>query len=55
MEVNAKLLENVGQSILTSLINNFPTINKVEVKVSKLNPPLGGKLKCVSLIMEEKR
>lgn len=55
MEVNAKLLENVGQRILSSLMNNFPTINKVEVKVSKLNPPLGGKLRCVSLIMEEKR
>ena len=55
MDIKSKLLENVGQRILTSLLINFPTINSVEVKVSKLNPPLGGKLKCVSLIMEERR
>ena len=55
MKMKSKLLENVAQRILTSLLNHFPAIINIEVKVSKLNPPLGGKLRCVSLIMEGKR
>ena len=51
MEVKSKLLENVGKRILDELYNQFPGIIKAEVKVSKLNPPLGGKLDCVSLTL----
>ncbi|NVN96439.1 MAG: dihydroneopterin aldolase [Bacteroidetes bacterium] len=51
MEIKSKLLENVGKRILDELYNQFPGIIKAEVKVSKLNPPLGGKLDCVSLTL----
>lgn len=51
MEIKSRLLENVGKRILDELYNQFPGIIKAEVKVSKLNPPLGGKLDSVSLTL----
>jgi 7,8-dihydroneopterin aldolase/epimerase/oxygenase len=51
MEIKSKLLENVGKRILDELYNKFTGVIKAEVKVSKLNPPLGGKLDCVSLTL----
>lgn len=51
MEIKSKLLENVGKRILDELYVQFPGVIKAEVKVSKLNPPLGGKLDSVSLTL----
>jgi dihydroneopterin aldolase len=51
MEIKSKLLENVANRILDELYKEFPAVIKAEVKVSKLNPPLGGKLNCVSLTL----
>ncbi len=51
MEIKSKLLENVAQRILDNLYNQFPGVIWAEVTVSKLNPPLGGKLKSVSLTL----
>ncbi len=50
MEIPSKLLETVARRILISLQKNIPTIEAANVKVSKLNPPLGGEVKSVSLI-----
>lgn len=52
MKIKSKLLENVGRRILSSLKHNFPTAKNITVKISKLNPPLGGKMKNVSLTIE---
>ncbi len=52
MMIKSKLLENVGRRILNSLKLNFPQTKKATVKISKLNPPLGGKIKNVSLSIE---
>ena len=49
MRIKSKLLENVGRRILSSLKNNFPETKNARVKISKLNPPLGGKINNVSL------
>lgn len=51
MEIKSRLLENVGKRILDELYNQFQGVIKAEVKVSKLNPPLGGKLDSVSLTL----
>jgi dihydroneopterin aldolase len=51
MAIKSKLLENVAQRILDRLFIEFPAVIRAEVKVSKLNPPLGGKLNCVSLTL----
>jgi len=54
MAIKSKLLEHVGRRILNGLQQNFPEIKYAKVKISKMNPPLGGKLKCVSLTLTTK-
>jgi len=49
MEQSSKLLEHVGRRILTSLKQKYAQIDWAEVKVSKMNPPLGGQMESVSL------
>ncbi len=51
MEVRSNLLENVGHRIIEAIKRRFPIISKIEVKVSKLNPPLGGKIDRVSVAL----
>jgi dihydroneopterin aldolase len=55
MEMPSKLIEHVGQRILDSLFNGFPQINALEVKLSKLNPPLGGKVEKVTIELSKRR
>ncbi len=52
MQIKSHLLENIAKRILDSLFSNFNNIEKATVKVSKMNPPIGGKLKCVSVSLE---
>jgi dihydroneopterin aldolase len=52
MAIKSKLLEHVGRRILKALMEKFPEIENAEVKISKMNPPLGGKLKNVSLTLK---
>jgi dihydroneopterin aldolase len=49
MHQNSKLLEHVAARIANEIKNTFPEIISLSVKVSKLNPPLGGKLEKVSV------
>ncbi len=53
MEIKSHLLENVAIRILNSANNNFPSIIRAEVTVSKLNPPLGGKAECSRVVMSK--
>lgn len=55
MMVPSRLLENVADRIATSVLSEFPSVEFVSVKVSKLNPPLGGKMESVSLTIEKFR
>lgn len=43
------LLENIGKRILDRIFSEMGGIEKIEVKVSKMNPPVGGKMDCVSI------
>jgi len=43
MQVPSNLLEHVAGRIVKSLRRKFSSIEKVTVKVTKLNPPLGGR------------
>jgi len=54
MVIKSKLLEHVGRRILNALQEKFPEIESAEVKISKMNPPLGGKLKNVSLTLNSR-
>lgn len=51
MERKSYLLENIAARILDALFESFEGIDSVVVKVSKMNPPLGGKTDAVSVIM----
>jgi 7,8-dihydroneopterin aldolase/epimerase/oxygenase len=54
-EMNKKshLLEHIAGRILNALYDRFDTIDKATIKVSKMNPPVGGKMNCVSVTMEK--
>lgn len=51
MNIPSHLLEHVAKRILDSLYENYPSIKKAEVKISKLNPPMGGEIKKVSVTL----
>ncbi len=52
MEIKSRLLENVAHRILNALYINFPIIEKASVKVSKINPPMGGEIDNVSVTLK---
>jgi dihydroneopterin aldolase len=51
MEINAHLLERVARRILDAVRLSFPVIISMRIKISKINPPLGGKVKQVTCIL----
>ncbi len=52
MAVPSDLLEHVAQRIINRIKSEFPEVQKVAVKVSKMNPPMGGQIRKVSVTME---
>ncbi|MBR6920321.1 MAG: dihydroneopterin aldolase [Bacteroidales bacterium] len=45
------LLEHVAKRVLHALHDRFPELERAEVKISKLQPPLGGNIRKVSVVM----
>ena len=52
MMIKSHLLENVARRILDAVKAKFPYIEKAEVQISKINPPLGGKVFASRVTME---
>ncbi len=52
MEITSKLLENVSSRILKRIIEQFPDITNIYVKISKIHPSLGGKMDKVSITLK---
>jgi dihydroneopterin aldolase len=53
MKVKSALLENIADRIINAIYIEFPdAISHVWVKISKLNPPLNGKIGKVSISMD---
>lgn len=52
MEISSNLLEHISRRILLAVQREFPQIDWAKVKIQKLNPPLGGKMKSVSVTLE---
>ena len=52
MKQTSHLLEHITSRILNRLFEQFPFILKAQVKVSKMNPPMGGQMKKVSLTLK---
>ena len=55
MDEPSKLLEHVGQRIIDTVFKEIPLVNTVKVKVAKVNPPIGGDVEEVSVVMESSR
>ncbi len=55
MAIPSHLLEHVSKRILDALFVAFPTVDKIKLKVSKLNVPLGGQIDNVAIQMESER
>ena len=55
MAKRTKLLETVANLILDRILSELPLVNQAKIKVSKLNPPIGGNVEMVSIVMKRKR
>jgi len=51
MAIRSKLIEQVGQRIVDELKKQFTSLLKVEVKVTKHNPPMNGNVEKVSIVI----
>lgn len=49
MKKKSKLLENIAKRILDAIKREFPSVQKISVTIRKMNPPVGGKMKCISI------
>ena len=51
MEKKSNLLEHIAKRILDALFESLKGIEKARVKISKMNPPVGGKIDNVSVLL----
>ena len=54
MRTKSNLLENIGKRILDALYGEMNGIKKATIRIRKLNPPMGGPIKSVGIIMSRK-
>ncbi|WP_300564632.1 dihydroneopterin aldolase [Flavobacterium sp.] len=55
MAIRSELLERVAQRIMERIFSEIPSVSRIIVSVSKLNPPIGGDVEAVTIEMEEYR
>ncbi len=55
MKKKSRLLENIAHRILESLFNELPGIKNATVVIRKMNPPMGGQMRAVSVQMNRNR
>ena len=53
MEKKAFLLEHIAGRIIDALTTELKGVKKATVKVSKMNPPMGGKIGSVSVTLSK--
>jgi dihydroneopterin aldolase len=53
MAIRSNLLEHVARRIIRQLQLKVKRLKKVEVRVSKLNPPMNGNVEKVSVVVTE--
>ena len=51
MQKKSHLLEHIAGRILNALFTEMDGVKKATVKVSKLNPPVGGRVNSVSVVV----
>lgn len=55
MAIRSKLLEHVAKRIVVRIFNELPMVSSILLEVSKINPPIGGDVQQVTIVMEEFR
>jgi dihydroneopterin aldolase len=55
MAIRSKLLEQVAQRILNRFFKELKMLRKAKVAVSKINPPIGGNVEEVVIVLTKKR
>ncbi len=55
MAIRSQLLEHVAHRIIKRIFDEVPSISRITLAVSKLNPPIGGDVEAVTIEMEEYR
>ncbi len=55
MAIRSALLEHVANRILNKMLKEIPLIQKARIQISKINPPIGGNVSDVSIIMTKKQ
>ena len=55
MAIRSKLLEHVAHRIIVRVFKEIPSVSRILLAVSKLNPPIGGDVESVTIEMEEYR
>ena len=55
MAIRSKLLEEVAKRILDRILEEISMVKKVDVSVSKLNPPIWGNVAMVTIEMSKRR
>ena len=55
MAIRSKLLETVVERILDRILQEIPLVEKADVAVSKINPPIGGNVAMVTVEMSKVR
>jgi dihydroneopterin aldolase len=55
MAIRSKLLEHVAQRIVDTVFLQIGLVDTIKVKVSKVNPPIGGDVQDVSVTMKRKK
>lgn len=51
MAIKSHILEHVTGRIIDALYDKFPQLKNITVKVSKMSPPLGGKVERTSVTL----
>ncbi len=55
MDEPSKLLETVAEKIVNHVLDTLPAVSAIDLKISKLNPPIGGKCRASSVSVSKKR
>ena len=55
MAIRSNLIEHVAHRILARIFGEIPEVSRINLAVSKINPPIGGDVETVTIEMEEYR
>lgn len=55
MAIRSNLLEHVAKRIIDRIFLEINEVSKIKVEVSKINPPIGGDVESVTVILDVER